>query len=212
MLADKNDYAQFAALRSIVINNEKPSPIADVQSIIESVNGLDPQARNVAIQKLAALFSTAPDYPLDLLLDRRPLIRAAAIDALTSSGNRKFDRFLIHAAGDPEVFVSDRAARIVATTPNLVPTLREESFLWINPDVPARVWPYLSQSLRRQILSEAFAEVNSRNNSPKGTTMVVPNEKLRAVDPNGPQSAATVARDSGAGVQPAVAADTENEE
>lgn len=155
-VSNKESFPAFAAMRSAAIKESKPIRIDEVQSIITSVNGLDAAAREVAITKLATTFATTPDVPVDLLLDRRPMIRAAAVQALARSKNHSLDPFLLRALHDQELFVAERAAGAVATMPNAITLLREETLSWLSTGLLARVWPFLDKKSQLQILGEAF--------------------------------------------------------
>lgn len=190
MILEKDKYAAFAALRRAAIKEEKPTRIDEVQSIIATVNGLDAPARTAALAKLGSIFSTVPDSAVDLLLDRRPLVRAAALEAIANSKNRLLDALLLNALHDEDVFVSDRAARAVATMPDIVATLRRESFDWISPEITGRVWPYLNKSARLQILAEGFAardQLVVRRATPGGRSSAAVTERTDA-DPSGQMS------------------------
>ena len=187
MILDKDKYSAFAALRRAAIKEDKPARIDEVQSIIATVNGLDAPARTTAIAKLASIFSTVPDSAVDMLLDRRSLVRAAAVDAIAISKNRVLDPLLLNALHDKEVFVSDRAARAVASMPNIVAALRSESFDWISPELTGRVWSYLNKSARLQILADGFgvaAQTGVRRTTSSGRSSAAATESTD-VDPSG---------------------------
>lgn len=156
-ISDKERFPAFAALRSAAIKESKAARVDEVQSIIASVNGLDAAEREAAIAKLAVTFATVPDMPIDLFLDRRPMVRAAAIQAIARSKNRSLDPFLLKALHDPELFVAERAAKAVASMPNVIAVLRDETLNWLGSGLLARVWPFLDKESQLQILREVFA-------------------------------------------------------
>src|SRR5205814_1451010 len=92
----------FEAERSAAIKGSKPARIDEVQSIVANLDGLDAGIRDAAVNRLSAFFVSAPEIGIDLILDRRPIIRAATVDAIARSKNRLLDPFLMRALHDPE--------------------------------------------------------------------------------------------------------------
>jgi tetratricopeptide (TPR) repeat protein len=188
IIVEKDKYSAFEALRSGAIKEGKPAPVDQVQSIAASIEGLEVSERRAGVAKLAETFSIAPDSAIDLVLDRRPMVRAATIEAITRSKNRALDPFLLKALQDQEVFVSERGARYVAAMPNVIAALREESLNWTRTEQMARVWPFLHKSLRLQILVEAFAagiQSSATHQAPGKSNQAAPSpEKLRAPESN----------------------------
>jgi hypothetical protein len=119
MLVDKNDYAAYEVLRSAVIKDSGPARVDEVQSIAASFTTLDESKRRANIARLAALFSSTPGVAIDLVLDRRPMVRAAVFEALAMSRNKKLQEFLLRALDDREPFVAEQAARSLAADPNV---------------------------------------------------------------------------------------------
>lgn len=188
IVVDKEKYTSFADLRSRAIKESKPARVDEVQSIAATVNALDAAERDKAIARLASIFSSAPDRTLDLVIDPRPMVRAAAIEAIARSRNHALDPFLLKALHDPEAFVSARAGRAVASMPNVVEALRNESFDWFNTEQIARVWSFLDKPKRLQVLSEMIGAADksapiqrSRMRSRSGTAAA---EKTNAFDPS----------------------------
>ena len=184
-IADKETFPAFAALRSAAIKESKPAHIDEVQSVAASVNGLNSSEREAAMAKLAAIFVTVPDLPIDLLLDRRPMVRAAAIEAIARSKNRTLDPFLLKALHDRELFVAGRAGRAVAAMPNAIALLRDETLNWLDTGLLARVWPFFDKKSQLQILGEVFGP-HSRTANPavKGRSAVGPPVRIYSPDPN----------------------------
>ena len=121
-----NDYIGFEALRSFAIKTPANGPINELESIVTSLSETTSE-RESAINRLAALYSATPDIAIDLLIDRRPLIRAGAAQAIARSKNTALTSFLWQLLDDPEPLVSEAAARSVVTAPDLVHRLLEES-------------------------------------------------------------------------------------
>jgi len=167
----------FEATRTSAVNVSKPARVDQVQAIVESINGLDASARAASVDRLAAMFATTPDVCVDLILDRRPIVRAATVEAIAKSKNRALDPILRKGLHDPESFVAERAARVLAGLPNAIPLLREESLNWFNTQLLARVWPFLDQKTQLQILTEGFARpataiATTRRTSPKSPVKI----------------------------------------
>src|SRR4030095_5983438 len=88
-----DDYQVFEMLRSSIIKSSTPGPINEIESIVAAL-GEATSDRESAINRLASLFATHGDVSVDLLLDRRPLIRAAAVQALARTSNSTLKPFL----------------------------------------------------------------------------------------------------------------------
>ena len=159
--------AAFEAERTAAIKESKPTRIDEVQSLVASLNGLDAGLRDAAVDKLSALFITTPDFGIDLILDRRPIIRAATVDAIARSTNHLLDPFLMRALHDPESFVAERAARALVARPNVVALMRNETLGWLSTEPLSRVWPFLNRKAQLQILNEGFAQQPGRRQSPR---------------------------------------------
>ncbi|HYV25501.1 MAG TPA: hypothetical protein VE969_09720, partial [Pyrinomonadaceae bacterium] len=155
---DKDQLPAFEAARSAAIKEGKPARIDEVQALVAKVNGLDASVRATAIDQLANLFARTPDVGIDLILDRRPIVRAAAVAAITHSKNRTLDPFLLRALHDQESVVAAQAAGSIASLPNVVALMREQTLSWISTELLSRVWPSLDRKTQIQILNEAFAQ------------------------------------------------------
>src|ERR1041385_4569823 len=129
---EKRSATEFEATRTSAVKASKPARVDEGRTIVESVNGLDASARAASVDRLAAMFATAPDVCVDLILDRRPIVRAATIEAIARSKNRALDPILRNGLHDQESFVAERAARVLAGLPNAVAILREETLNWLN--------------------------------------------------------------------------------
>ncbi len=154
MLVDKQDYAGYEILRSGVIKDSGPQRVDEVQSIAASFTALDGSKRRANISRLATIFSSTPAVAIDLVLDRRPMVRAAVFEALAMSRNKQLEKFRLRALDDPELFVAEQAARSLAADPNVVEVLRNHSLDWFAVESLARVWPFLSKETQVKILRE----------------------------------------------------------
>jgi transglutaminase-like putative cysteine protease/Tfp pilus assembly protein PilF len=157
-LVEKYDYAGFAALRSTVTKDAKPTRVDEVQSLVASLTELDGSTRQSNIARLATMFAASPDTAIDLALDRRPMVRAAVFEAIVQSRNNSLEKFLLRALSDDESYVSAQAARSIAANPNVIDLLRDQSFEWFHIESVARVWPFLSRNNQIRILQEIFAQ------------------------------------------------------
>jgi tetratricopeptide (TPR) repeat protein len=184
MIGDKErgfglDLLGFEATRTAAIKASKPARVDEVQTIAERINGLDASARAASVDKLAALFATVPDVCVDLVLDRRPIVRAATVEAIAKSKSRALDPILRKALHDQESFVAERAARALAGLPNALVVLREETLNWFNTQLLSRVWPFLDKNTQLQILTEGFTSITT---SRRGT--LKPLVKIDYSDPS----------------------------
>jgi tetratricopeptide (TPR) repeat protein len=161
-LIDKDDYAGFDALRSSVIKDTRPTRVDEVQSLAASLSELDGSSRQASrqsgINRLATIFASSPDTAIDLVLDGRPMVRAAVFEAIAQSRNHSLEKLLLRALDDREPFVAEQAARSIAANPNVINLLRDHSFEWFNIESVARVWPFLSRNNQIKILEEVFAQ------------------------------------------------------
>ncbi len=146
----------FELLRANAIKETKPARVDQLQALVGTIDGLNADEREAAVTNLTQLFIASPDVGVDLLLDRRPIVRAAGIDALARSKNRLLDPFLLKALHDSESIVAERAGRALAATPNALALLRDETVSWMNTALLARVWPFVEKQTKLQILNEVF--------------------------------------------------------
>lgn len=155
MFSTHLDFAGFEAFRSTRIKTSEPSPIYELQTAIASLE--EKSDGEPAVARLASMFASKPDTVIDLLVDRRPLIQAAAVEALVRSRNATLDPFLWRAVDDRELRVAEHAARSVASTPDVLSELSEQSFQGFKTETVAHVWPFLGKDKRNQILQEIFS-------------------------------------------------------
>ena len=168
-LVEKSDYTGFAALRSTAIKVTNPSRVDEVQSLAASFAAVDGLTRKSNIARLASIFASSPDTAIDLLLDGRPMVRAAAVEAVVQSQNNALEKFVLRALDDRELYVAQQAARSIAANPDAISLLRSHSFEWFNIDSVARVWPFLSKQYQIKILNEIFAQPLVPEPSPAGS-------------------------------------------
>ncbi|HEX6187168.1 MAG TPA: transglutaminase domain-containing protein [Pyrinomonadaceae bacterium] len=146
----------FELLRANAIKDTKPARVDQLQALVGTIDGLNADERETAVTNLTQLFIASPDVGIDLLLDRRPIVRAAAIDALARSKNRLLDPFLLKALNDSEAIVAERAGRALAAAPNALTLLRDETVSWMNTALLARAWPFVEKQTKLHILNEVF--------------------------------------------------------
>ena len=149
------DYQALESLRSSIIKTSTPGPINEIESIVAAL-GEATSDRESTINRLASLFSTHADVTIDLLLDRRPLIRAAAVQALARSSNNTLKPFLWEMVDDPELIVAEAAARQVATTPDVVAQTLKHSMSGFDTEALARVWAFMPNDKRIELLQAIF--------------------------------------------------------
>src|SRR6185295_12411824 len=190
------DYKTFDSLRSSIIKTPAPGPINEIESIVAAL-GEATSDRESAINRLASLFSTHGDVSIDLLLDRRPLIRAAAVQALARTSNNTLKPFLWEMIDDKELIVAEGAARSVATEPDVVAkTLRHSASGYVTETI-ARVWPFMPNGKRLELLEQIFNKIAVPKTplvikaSPKSDVSVKVTE-LKAVKPGAPVPDVTV--------------------
>src|SRR4030095_3940800 len=91
-----------------------PARIDELLTLVPALDGASPSERTRATARLAQGFAGTPEAAIDLLMDRRAMVRAAAVEAIAASGNRALVKFLLLAARDKDAFVADRAAAALA--------------------------------------------------------------------------------------------------
>jgi Flp pilus assembly protein TadD len=149
------DYPALESLRSSLIKTSTPGPINEIESIVAAL-GEATSDRESTINRLASLFSTHADVTIDLLLDRRPLIRAAAVQALARTSNTALKPFLWEMIDDNELIVAEAAARGVATAPDVVANTLKHSVSGYHTETIARVWPFMPNGKRIELLQMIF--------------------------------------------------------
>ena len=185
-----HDYQAFESLRSSIIKSSTPGPINEIESIVAAL-GEATSDRESAINRLASLFSTHGDVTIDLLLDRRPLIRAAAVQALARSNNTTLKPFLWEMIDDPELIVAAAAARSVATEPDVVAKALRYSASGYATETIARVWPFMPNDKRVELLQQIFSKTATAPKPPPPAASASPNvsvkvTELKAVKPGTP--------------------------
>jgi tetratricopeptide (TPR) repeat protein len=133
------------------------SPIKEFQNVLAELNQTNSN-RAAAIDRLASIFNTSPDMVLDLFLDRRPIVRAAAVEALSRSSNSSYEPFLWDALNDREIFAAAIAARRLAQIPEFPAKLLAHSMSGFATEPMARVWPFMSKENRLEILKAGFKQ------------------------------------------------------
>ncbi|HEU4837121.1 MAG TPA: transglutaminase domain-containing protein [Pyrinomonadaceae bacterium] len=150
-------YTALESLRSSIIKTPTPGPVNEIESIVAAL-GDATSDRESPVNRLASLFSTHADVTLDLLLDRRPLIRAAAVQALARTSNNTLKPFLWEMVGDRELLVAQAAARGVATDPDVVAKILKHSISGYRTELIARVWPFMPADKRVELLQQIFSK------------------------------------------------------
>ncbi len=193
------DYQVLDSLRSTIIKTSTPGPINEIESIVAAL-GEATSDRESTIKRLASLFSTHTDVTIDLLLDRRPLIRAAAVQALARTANNTLKPFLWEMVDDEELLVAEAAARSVATDPDVVAQTLKHSASGYDTETIARVWPFMLRDKRIELLQQIFNKTatapkppppRAAKVSPKNEIIVNATE-LKAVKPGTPVPDVTV--------------------
>lgn len=155
---DQHEYPGFDVLRSMAIRDEVPTRVDEVQKLAASFTMLDGSARQSNITRLASIFASSPGMAIDLVLDARPMVRAAAFEAIAQSHNNTLEKFLLKALQDRELVVAEKAARSVARNAEVIDLLRDQSLGWFNIESLARVWPFLNRSNQIKIVQEIFSQ------------------------------------------------------
>jgi len=186
------EHTVFETLRTSALKAGAPGPIHELESIVASLNetGVD---REPAIARLAVLFSSQPDAAVDLLVDRRPLVRGAAVQALVRSNNNSLTPFLWVSVDDKDPLVAEVAARVVATRSDVIEEIIERSMYGHRVELIARVWPFMLKDKRLELLQRVFSQTATRLTDPPppvrqgikpGVSVSV--KELRAVKPGEP--------------------------
>ncbi len=161
----KFEYADFESKRLTAIKSSAPAPLHEIDAIETTLDQVTDR-REAAIVKLGAIFASTPDLAIDLVIDRRPLIRAAAVAAITLSKNVTLSEFLWRAVGDHEPLVAEHAAKAVANLPNVIAKLAGQSFEGFHTQTIARVWQSLDKEKRVQLLQEIFSRTSAERAPP----------------------------------------------
>lgn len=159
-----NEYAGFELLRELAFNTPA-GPIDEIQTIVDSLGQITNQ-REAAITRLASLFSSQTDVALDLLVDRRSLIRLVAVEAAVQSNNSLLTPFLWTSLDDGEQLISEAAARGLGKSADIVPKLLDHSMSGFRTETIARVWPFMPRDKRNELLQILFKETAVRRDPP----------------------------------------------
>ena len=164
LLGELPDSLGFELLRAANAAWNKPARIDPALALIPALDGLAPAERLRAVVRLTELFARSPEAAIDLLIDRRVMVRAAAVEALGASGNRELDAFLLRALTDRDAFVADRAAAALATLPDPVAQLRKSTDNWISAGFQEMMnaSAHLDSKACAQIASELFQTANQK--------------------------------------------------
>lgn len=140
--------------------NSEPTPLLDLQLLVKTIDGTSETARQSAIEQLAEFGTHHPQCVADLMLDRRPLVRAAAIDALARSGNSELEDLIALGLGDPDAYVQVRAATALASGRESVDSLRDRFVDWQDVDEQnfVRIASLLKEADRIKIAREILLD------------------------------------------------------
>ncbi|HKS09952.1 MAG TPA: transglutaminase domain-containing protein [Pyrinomonadaceae bacterium] len=151
------DYDSQEELRKTTVTTPASSPIDEIENIVATLNDTTAE-REAAVTRLTALFSSTSDVAMDLLLDRRPLVLVATVQAIARSNNPALAPTLWKFIHDREPLVAEAAARALAQTLDIVPKILEKSMSGFNTETIARVWPFLPKEKRNELLQLIFKE------------------------------------------------------
>ncbi|HKY41742.1 MAG TPA: transglutaminase domain-containing protein, partial [Pyrinomonadaceae bacterium] len=159
------DYPAFEALRSSVIKNPTAGPIYELESVVASLNEVNPD-RVAAITRLTSLFASHADTAIDLLQDRRPFVRGAAVQAVARTNNSTLTPFLWEMVDDDEPFIAEAAARVVANAPDVIAKTLKHSQNGQHTATIARIWNFMPRDKRIELLQKIFNETAIPKTSP----------------------------------------------
>ena len=150
------EYTRYETSRAAVIKESRPARVDEAQSLIAALDGMDQAARAKAVSSLAAIFSSSPDSAINLTLDKRPMVRASAIEAISISGNKALSKFLLAGVTDDDTFVVERAAKAIARMPDPEAILRDATGNWAMPGLQMvlNVSAFLDHKARARIVGE----------------------------------------------------------
>src|SRR5689334_6907976 len=98
----------FELMHDSTFDASRPVRMDEALALVPALDSMSANERARATTRLTELFARTPESVIDLTIDRRAMVRAAAIEALAASQNRTLLKFLVRATNDPEVFVADR--------------------------------------------------------------------------------------------------------
>lgn len=170
-------------LRKSTVKTPPSSPVDDIEDIVTTLNDATAK-REAAVTRLTALFSSTPDVAMDLLLDRRPLVRVATVQAIARSNNAALTPTLWKFINDNEPLVAEAAARAVANLPDTVATVLQHSLSGFNTEVLARVWPFMPKDKRNELLETIFKYPAAvpRPSPPPARTRAKPRTSAKVVE------------------------------
>jgi tetratricopeptide (TPR) repeat protein len=137
----------------------------EIEGIVEALSGTTSQ-RDGAVAQLTTLFATNSEAALDLLLDHRPLIRVAAVQAAAQSNNSLLTPLLWKLLEDREQLISEAAARGVANSADVVTKLLDSSMFGFQTEKIARVWQFMPREKRNELLEIIFKRTAERRDPP----------------------------------------------
>jgi tetratricopeptide (TPR) repeat protein len=183
-----HDFDAFEKLRTSTLKPGTSTPIHELETLVASLDELGVD-REPAINRLASLYASQPDAAIDLLIDRRPIVRSAAVQALIRSNNSSLSPFLWARVEDRDPLVAEAAARVVAARAGVIDEIIQHSMFGHRVEVIARIWPFMSKGKRTDLLQRIFSQTAHRNADPP--PMVKPGKpevtvsvkELRAVKP-----------------------------
>ena len=151
--------AALETLKNSTIKSATAGPIHELQNIVASLSEATSE-RDAAITRLAVLYAPPTDAALDLLVDDRPLVRLAAIQAAVRSNNTALTPFLWEVLDDREPLVAEAAARTLATTPDVTTKVLQQLGAGGFTEVQriTRLWPFLTKEKRTEVLAYVFKE------------------------------------------------------
>ncbi len=151
------EHRNFEALRTTTLKTTAPAPVHELENIVASLNEIGAD-REAAVTRLTSLFATAPDMAVDLIVDRRPLVRTAAVQALVRSNNSALQPFVWEMVDDSEPFAAAAAARSVAGSPDVIAKIVRYSSSGQNIKTIARIWPFMTKDKRIELLQKVFSQ------------------------------------------------------
>ena len=187
------EHSTFDSLRSSTLKSPAPGPIHVIQNIVASFDETVVDRESI-IARLTPLFSSHPDVAVDLLVDRRPFVRAAAVQALVRSNNSTLTPFLWELVDDKEPLVAEAAARSVASTPDVIPNTITHSMYGHKIQTLARIWPFMAKEKKIELLQMVFSKTAARPNPPPAAPPPAVKPPIKGVVTNIVGEIATVRR------------------
>jgi tetratricopeptide (TPR) repeat protein len=161
------NFAEFESTRLEAMSTTATGPIHEVANIAATLN--EPNSdREAAINRLTPLFVSQSNVAVDLLLDRRAVVRSAAAEALARSKNPALKYFLWHLLDDPDPFVAEAAARRLGQENDVVPQLLHRSWTKDATQKFARVWPFMSKEKRVKFFQGLFSQTRPDRDAQMG--------------------------------------------